>query len=82
VTEADVYAGLTEVFHELFADDTIVLTPETTAADVDGWDSFNHLNIIVAVEMRFGIKLQTNEIEGLNNVGDMVRLIMAKVEAR
>ncbi len=80
MTEPEVYAILTELFHELFADDSIVLTPDTTADDVSGWDSFNHLNIIVAVETRFGIKLQTNEIEGLTNVGDMARLILTKTK--
>lgn len=78
MNEADIYATLNELFRELFADDSIVLKPETTADDIDGWDSFNHLNIIVAVETRFGIKLRTSEIEGLTNVGDMARLIQAK----
>jgi len=54
VIEADVYTGLNELFHELFADDGIVLKPETTANDIDGWDSFNNLNIMVAVETRYG----------------------------
>jgi acyl carrier protein len=79
VTEPEIYATLNEVFRELFADDGIVLKPETTADDIEGWDSFNHLNIIVAVESRFGIRLNTREIEGLTNVGDMVRLIQAKL---
>jgi len=78
VTEPEVYAVLTEVFQELFADESIVLTPTTTADDVEGWDSFNHLNIIVGVESRFRIRLQTREVEGLTNVGDMVKLILAK----
>jgi len=80
VTEPEIYEGLTEIFHELFADDGIVLTAETTAEDVEDWDSFNHLNIIVAVEMRFGIKMQTNEIEELTNVGDMVQLVKTKLQ--
>ena len=78
MTEPEVYAVLTEVFQELFADEGIVLTPTTTADDVEGWDSFNHLNIIVGVESRFRIRLQTREVEGLTNVGDMVKLILAK----
>ena len=78
MTEPEVYAVLTEVFQELFADESIVLTPTTTADDVEGWDSFNHLNIIVGVESRFRIRLQTREVEGLTNVGDMVKLILAK----
>lgn len=78
MTEAEVYRTLNELFRELFAEDTIELKPETTAEDIDGWDSFNHLNIVVAVEARFCIKLKTSEIEGMTQVGDMVRLILAK----
>lgn len=81
MTEAEIYAGLTEIFQDLFADDTIVLKPETTAKDVDGWDSFNHLNIIVAAESRFGIRMQTTEIEKLANVGDLVSTIQRKLAA-
>jgi acyl carrier protein len=78
MTEADAYAGLTELFRELFADDTIVLTAATMADDIEGWDSFTHLNVIVATETRFGIKLRTNEIEGMQNVGDLVAVIVAR----
>jgi acyl carrier protein len=77
-TETEVYAGLNELFHELFADDGIVLKPETTAADIDGWDSFNNLNIMVAVETRFGIKMTSTEVEGLRNIGDLANVIMAR----
>src|SRR5262249_9132323 len=55
-----------------------VLRPETTAADIAGWDSPMHLDIIAAVEARFGIKIQSREIERLGNVGDFVQLILAK----
>lgn len=78
VTEADVYAGLNDLFHELFADEGIVLKPEMTANDIDGWDSFNNLNIMVAVETRFGIKMTSTEVEGLKNIGDLVGIILAR----
>ncbi len=77
--EDAIYTQLTELFRDLFSDDDIVLTAATTAADIDGWDSFNHISIIVAVETRFGIKMQTREIEGLHNIGAMVTLIRAKL---
>jgi acyl carrier protein len=77
-TEADIYAALNELFHELFADDGIELKPETTADDIDGWDSFNNLNIMVAVETRFGIKMTSAEVEGLKNIGDLVKIIAAR----
>ncbi len=77
--EDEIDAGLTEIFHDLFADSTIVLTPQTSAADVKGWDSIKHISLIVATEERFGVKFKTAEIDGLKNVGDMRRLIAAKL---
>jgi acyl carrier protein len=75
----EIYARLTEIFRELFADDDIALTPETTADDIEGWDSFNHISVIVAVETRFGVKMTTSEIDGLSNVGALVAAIQRKI---
>ena len=76
---AEIYRRLTELFRELFADDSIELSPETTANDIEGWDSFNHISVIVAVETRFGVKMTTGEIERLANVGALVAAIEAKL---
>lgn len=54
----------------------------TTAEDVAGWDSFNHINIVVAVESHFGIKINTAEIEELRNVGELLDLIERKLKAK
>ncbi len=78
MTEAEITTELTELFRDIFADDDIVLTPKTTAADIAGWDSFNHISIIVSVETRFGIKMETREIEGLTDVGSLVDVIKRK----
>ncbi len=79
LTTEQIYARLTDIFRDLFDDESIVLTPETTAADVPGWDSFNHINLIVATEMQFKIKFRTAEIESLRNVGHFVQVIQAKL---
>jgi acyl carrier protein len=76
---AEIYAKLTDIFRERFANDDIVLTPTTTAADIEGWDSFNHLSVIVAVETRFGVKMTTREIENLVDVGALVAAIASKL---
>jgi acyl carrier protein len=76
---AEIYRELTELFRELFADDSIVLTPQTTANDIEGWDSFNHISVIVAVETRFGVKMTTSEIEHLADVGALVAAIQGKL---
>ena len=78
LTETEVYARLNELFHELFADEGIVLRPDTVAGDIDGWDSFNNLNIMVAVETRFSFKMTTTEVEGLKNIGDLVKVVLAR----
>jgi acyl carrier protein len=78
----EIYQKLTAVFHDVFDDDTLVLTPELIAADVPDWDSFNHINLIVAVETRFKIKFQTAELEQLHTVGHMATLIAAKLAAQ
>ena len=76
---AEIYEKLNELFRELFSNDDIVLKPETTAEDVEGWDSFNHLSVIVAVETRFGIKMKTSELDGLANVSALVSAIQTKL---
>ena len=78
----EIYAQLTSIFHDLFDDDTLVLTPELTAASVPEWDSFNHINLIVAIEARFKIKFQTAELEQLHTVGHLADLIAAKLAAQ
>ena len=70
------YSGV--FIRPLANDDTLVITPETTADDIPRWDSFNHINIIVGTEMRFGLRFQTAEVEALKNVGELVKLIAAK----
>ena len=63
--ECEAYGFLTEVFREVFMRDDIVLRSELTASDVDGWDSFKQIEIILATEERFGIKISTKELDRL-----------------
>jgi acyl carrier protein len=72
-----------QVFRDVFGDDAIVLTDEMTAADVPGWDSLGHLNLIIALEKRFGIRFATAEISRLKedgqNAGTLLALIAHKL---
>jgi acyl carrier protein len=77
--EAAILAKLTQIFRDLFDDSSLVLTRTLTAADVRDWDSANHITLVVEVEIQFGIKFHTTEIETLGNVGDLVDLIVAKL---
>lgn len=77
-----IYDQLTSIVRDLFDDDTLVATPTLTAADVPDWDSFNHINLIVAVETKFGVKFQTAELESIKNVGHLAELIQTKLAAQ
>jgi acyl carrier protein len=78
MTREIVEQQLQEIFEDAFEDPSIRLRDEMTAADVDGWDSLSHIDLIVAVEKRFRIRLTTGEVRGLNNVGDFIALISRK----
>jgi len=75
----DTFLRLTTVIRQVFDDDSIVVRPETTAADIDGWDSNNHVNLVLAVEREFKVRLSSSGIAGLKNVGELARLVDAKL---
>jgi acyl carrier protein len=77
--DAQIYDKLTELFHQVFDDDSIRVTRELTAKDVDGWDSLAHIRLLLTVEKAFKIKFSTTEIGKLDNVGDLVQLIKTRV---
>ncbi len=66
------------IIRDIFDDDTIVVTDNTTAADIEDWDSLEQINILVAAERAFSVKFSVGEIEGLKNVGELVDLVVKK----
>lgn len=60
---------LQDVFRTVFHDDSIVLAPQTTAADIDGWDSVAHVNLMFAIEQAFGVQFPGNELAEFENIG-------------
>jgi acyl carrier protein len=77
--DAQIYSRLAGVFNEVFGDETIEVTPQLTAKDVDGWDSLTHIRLVLSVEKAFKIRFTTSEIGNLENVGDLVAVIRARV---
>ncbi|CAN7196169.1 acyl carrier protein [Rhizobacter sp. LjRoot28] len=73
-----IYEKLTAIFHDVFDDDSIVVTPELTADDVDEWDSLSHIRLVLAVEKKFGLKFSAAEVGRLKNVGEFVALISSR----
>jgi acyl carrier protein len=74
----EIYAILTAVFAEVFGR-KIVVFPGLSARDVAGWDSFKQIDIILAVEGRFGVEFTTAELDSLRNVGDLAAVLAARL---
>lgn len=75
----EIFKELNEVFRDVFDDESIVVTDETTADDIEDWDSLEHINLLAAVEQQFGVKFNMGQIVTLQNVGEMVDLIESMI---
>lgn len=70
---------LTNVFREVFDDDSLVIDDNMTADDIDAWDSLSHVNLMIAVELAFGIEFKQSEIQSFANVGELRKTIEEKL---
>jgi acyl carrier protein len=70
---------LQELFRDVFGDDELVLRDEMTAADVDGWDSMMHINLVIAIEKRFGVKFANAEIASVKGDGQNIGTLLALI---
>ncbi len=75
----EVYAKLNEIFEDVFDDEDIVVSDNTTADDIEDWDSLEHINLVVEIENQFGIKFNMGEVNSFKNVGEMVDAILNKI---
>ncbi len=80
MTREEVYERLNAVFQDVFDDEELTVSDETTAADVEGWDSLIHITLIDAVEEEFDISFDMKTIVKLKNVGEMVDVILEEVQ--
>ncbi len=67
-----------EVFCDLFDDEDIIISEVTVADDIEDWDSLEHINLVLAIEERFGMKFTMGEVTGMKNVGDMIDILMER----
>lgn len=72
----DVITRLIDIFRDVFDDETITIHDETTAADIEDWDSLTHITLISEVEEEFGCKFSMKAVLELKNVGEMIDYIM------
>ncbi len=80
MSREEIYKNLDEVFQDVFDDESIHVEDKTTADDIEDWDSLEHINLVVAIENKFGIKFNMNEVTSLKNVGEMVDIIIERAK--
>ena len=70
---------LQDIFRDVFDDDELVLTKKTSAEDIEDWDSLAQIRLVVAIEKEFHIKIPIDEVQELQNVGEMAELVKNKL---
>ena len=76
----EIFTRLNRVFQDVFDDDSIRVTPNTTADDIEDWDSLEHITLISAVEREFRMKFKMGEISSMKNVGEMASIIQQRAQ--
>ena len=79
MTREEVFERLTDVFRNVFDDEDIVLNDDTTAEDIEDWDSLMHITLISEVEDEFDVHVAMKDVTGMQNVGEMASLILEQV---
>ena len=79
MSREEIHEKLNEVFQDVFGDDEILVNDETTAADVDGWDSLRHITLLAAIEDEFDIEFSMSMTVNMKNVGEMVDYIEEEI---
>ncbi len=75
----EIYERLNGVFRNVFDDDSITVNEDTTADDIEDWDSLNHITLVDAVESEFGVRFTMGEVSGMKNVGEMAKIIKERM---
>lgn len=79
MTNDEILIQVSSILKETFDDDTIVVTNETSADDIEEWDSLSHIELISNLEGKFKVRFALGELQDLKNIGDMVGLISSKI---
>ena len=75
MTREESLEAVAEILRDIFDNEELPVTEETSSADVEDWDSLEQINILVAIQERFGIQFSLDDVKGLENVGDTLDLI-------
>lgn len=79
MSREEVLGKVNEIFVDAFDSEDLVIGFETTAADVEGWDSLMQMNLIEMIEDEFNVRFNIDEVVGMANVGSMIDIIISKI---
>ena len=79
MTKQDILSAVQDIFRDNFDDDSLVITRETCADDIEDWDSLEQINLLTAIEKKFNIKFKLADVRDLKNVGDLLDLVARMV---
>jgi acyl carrier protein len=77
----EVHEQLEGLFREVFDDEKLVLTDETTARDIPKWDSLAHINLMFSIEQSFGVRFKGNELAEMKNIGELKQFLVSKARS-
>ena len=77
-----IYAKLDDIFQDVFDDDSIHVTPDTTADDIEDWDSMEHITLISAIESAFKMRFKVKEVSSMKNVGELADIVAERTKLR
>lgn len=81
MVKEDILKQVNNIFADILDNEKLMLTEQTQATDVDGWDSLNHIQLVVAIEKLFKIRFTSKEIQSWKNVGEMIESIQKKARS-
>lgn len=79
MTREEIFAGVQEIFRDIFDEDDLVIEDHTNSDTIEDWDSLNHINLVSAIEKEFKIRFALGELQELKDVGAMIDLMMIKI---
>jgi len=80
MSREEILSKVQDIFRDIFDDESLVISDDTNADDIEDWDSLNHINLVSAIEKEFGIKFALGELTSLKNVGAMIDLMVEKLK--
>ena len=79
MTREEILEKVNEIFHDVFDDEDIEVVEETTADDIEDWDSLTHITLVSEIESEFGFKFSMKDVLGMKNVGEMLDIIEREI---